>query len=83
MIFYTIRCPEGATTEALANGILPWVNASGLIASLPARFLAIFQTYDLSVSGANDRTYNKVVLPISQDEINANAGIRDQQNKGY
>ncbi|MGM9835479.1 MAG: hypothetical protein ACI30L_01835 [Muribaculaceae bacterium] len=44
---------------------------------------AVFQTYDLSVSGANDRTYNKVVLPISQDEINANAGIRDQQNKGY
>lgn len=30
-----------------------------------------------------DRTFNKVVLPISQDEINANAGIKDQQNKGY
>ena len=41
MIFYTIRCPEGATTEALANGILPWVNASGLIVSLQARLLAI------------------------------------------
>ncbi len=32
---------------------------------------------------AIDRTFNKVVLPISQDEINANAGIREQQNKGY
>ncbi|MGM9802974.1 MAG: RagB/SusD family nutrient uptake outer membrane protein [Muribaculaceae bacterium] len=30
-----------------------------------------------------DRTYYKIVLPISQDEINANAGIKGQQNNGY
>ena len=30
-----------------------------------------------------DRTFYKIVLPISQDEMNANATIAKQQNKGY
>lgn len=30
-----------------------------------------------------DRTYNKIILPISQDEINANPALEDQQNNGY
>ena len=30
-----------------------------------------------------DRTFYKIVLPISQDEINANPTIADQQNPGY
>ena len=30
-----------------------------------------------------DRTFYKTVLPIGQDEINANPGIKAQQNKGY
>ena len=30
-----------------------------------------------------DRTFYKIVLPISQDEINANPAIADQQNPGY
>lgn len=30
-----------------------------------------------------DRTFDKIILPISQDEINANPGLKDQQNPGY
>lgn len=30
-----------------------------------------------------DRTFEKIILPISQDEINANPGIKAQQNPGY
>ncbi|MCY1525297.1 SusD family protein [compost metagenome] len=30
-----------------------------------------------------DRTFNKTILPISQAEINANPGIKAQQNPGY
>lgn len=30
-----------------------------------------------------DRTYGKIVLPISQDEINANPALKTQQNEGY
>lgn len=30
-----------------------------------------------------DRTFYKIVLPISQDEINANPALADQQNPGY
>ena len=30
-----------------------------------------------------DRTFYKIVLPISQDEINANPALKSQQNKGY
>lgn len=30
-----------------------------------------------------DRTFYKTVLPISQDEINANPGLKAQQNTGY
>lgn len=30
-----------------------------------------------------DRTFYKIVLPISQDEINANPAIASQQNPGY
>ena len=30
-----------------------------------------------------DRTFSKIVLPISQDEINANPAIASQQNPGY
>ncbi|HEX7754928.1 MAG TPA: RagB/SusD family nutrient uptake outer membrane protein, partial [Niabella sp.] len=30
-----------------------------------------------------DRTYYKTILPISQDEINRNPGLEDQQNPGY
>lgn len=30
-----------------------------------------------------DRTFYKTILPIGQDEINANPGIKAQQNKGY
>ena len=30
-----------------------------------------------------DRTYGKIVLPIDQDELNANPAIRDQQNPAY
>jgi len=30
-----------------------------------------------------DRTFNKTILPISQGEINANPGIKAQQNPGY
>jgi hypothetical protein len=30
-----------------------------------------------------DRTFFKTILPISQDEINANPGLKDQQNPGY
>lgn len=30
-----------------------------------------------------DRTFYKTILPISQDEMNANKAIRDQQNPGY
>ena len=30
-----------------------------------------------------DRTFYKIVLPISQDELNANPALRSQQNKGY
>ncbi|MCC8187912.1 MAG: RagB/SusD family nutrient uptake outer membrane protein [Bacteroides sp.] len=30
-----------------------------------------------------DRTYGKIVLPISQDEINTNPAIGEQQNPGY
>lgn len=30
-----------------------------------------------------DRTFPKIILPISQDEINANPGIGAQQNPGY
>lgn len=30
-----------------------------------------------------DRTFYKTILPIPQDEINANPGIKDQQNPGY
>lgn len=30
-----------------------------------------------------DRTYGKIVLPISQDEINANPALKNQQNEGY
>ena len=30
-----------------------------------------------------DRTFYKIVLPISQDEINANPALKNQQNKGY
>ena len=30
-----------------------------------------------------DRTFPKIILPISQDEINANPGMKAQQNAGY
>jgi len=30
-----------------------------------------------------DRTFFKTILPISQDEINANPGLKDEQNPGY
>lgn len=30
-----------------------------------------------------DRTFDKIILPISQDEINANPGLQAQQNPGY
>ena len=30
-----------------------------------------------------DRTFYKIVLPISQDEINANPALASQQNPGY
>lgn len=30
-----------------------------------------------------DRSFNKIVLPISQDEINANPALKTQQNPGY
>lgn len=30
-----------------------------------------------------DRTFQKVILPIPQDEINANPGLEKQQNAGY
>jgi hypothetical protein len=30
-----------------------------------------------------DRTFQKIVLPIPQDEINANPGLEPQQNPGY
>lgn len=30
-----------------------------------------------------NRTYGKIVLPISQDEINANPALKNQQNAGY
>jgi len=30
-----------------------------------------------------DRTFQKVILPIPQDEINANPGLEAQQNSGY
>ena len=30
-----------------------------------------------------DRTFGKIVLPISQDEINANPALKEQQNEGY
>ena len=30
-----------------------------------------------------DRTFPKAILPISQDEINANPGLEAQQNEGY
>lgn len=30
-----------------------------------------------------DRTFYKTILPIAQDEINANPGLKAQQNKGY
>ncbi|MCD8092958.1 MAG: RagB/SusD family nutrient uptake outer membrane protein [Bacteroides sp.] len=30
-----------------------------------------------------DRTFGKIVLPISQDEINANPTLKNQQNEGY
>ncbi len=30
-----------------------------------------------------DRTFPKTILPIPQDEINANPGLKDQQNPGY
>ena len=30
-----------------------------------------------------DRTFYKIVLPISQDELNANPALRTQQNPGY
>ena len=30
-----------------------------------------------------DRTFQKVILPIPQDEINANPGLAAQQNPGY
>lgn len=30
-----------------------------------------------------DRTFGKIVLPISQDEINANPALKDQQNTAY
>ncbi|KUK58638.1 MAG: SusD family protein [Bacteroidetes bacterium 38_7] len=41
---------------------------------------------DIPVSTRNktiDRTFYKIVLPISQDEINVNPAIGDQQNSGY
>jgi len=30
-----------------------------------------------------DRSFSKIILPISQDEINANPGLKAQQNPGY
>jgi hypothetical protein len=30
-----------------------------------------------------DRTFGKIVLPISQDEINANSALEDEQNEAY
>ncbi len=30
-----------------------------------------------------DRNFQKVILPIPQDEINANPGLAAQQNSGY
>lgn len=30
-----------------------------------------------------DRTFPKIILPIAQDEINANPGLKAQQNAGY
>jgi hypothetical protein len=40
----------------------------------------------LAVTGREktiDRTFGKIVLPISQDEINANPALADQQNAAY
>ena len=37
----------------------------------------------LSREKSIDRTFYKIVLPISQDEINANPAIASQQNPGY
>ena len=30
-----------------------------------------------------DRTFGKIVLPIDQDEINANPALAEQQNEAY
>jgi hypothetical protein len=30
-----------------------------------------------------DRSFPKIILPIPQDEINANPGMQAQQNPGY
>ena len=30
-----------------------------------------------------DRTFGKIILPIPQDEINANPALKEQQNDGY
>lgn len=43
-----------------------------------------FQDIPVSHRGKTiDRTFEKIVLPISQDEINANPALESQQNPGY
>ena len=43
-----------------------------------------FQDIPVSHRGKTiDRTFEKIVLPISQDEINANPALENQQNPGY
>lgn len=44
-----------------------------------------FYNATLPVDRANtiDRTFYKIILPISQAEMNANPALRDQQNPGY
>ena len=43
-----------------------------------------FQNVPISTrSKVIDRTFGKIVLPIPQDEINANPAIADEQNPAY
>lgn len=43
-----------------------------------------FQDIPVSYRGKTiDRTFEKIVLPISQDEINANSALESQQNPEY
>ena len=47
-------------------------------------FNDVFQDIPVCHRGKTiDRTFEKIVLPISQDEINANPALENQQNLGY